>query len=228
MKTAIYARVSTFDQNIDSQLEELRDFAKNRGFQIVEEYVDHGVSGGKDSRPAVDKLLNDARRGKFNVVVVTAFDRFGRSLKFLVDTLEEFRALGIDFISTRQQIDTSTPAGKMTFAVISGMAEFERALISERVRLGMRKAREHGARLGRPKVPEKIVEEILRLRAEGRSYGQILLAVRGKKLRWGKNQEPSRGAIAGIVRRASQKGQQKPALESAKNKESESQNSVCQ
>jgi len=205
---AVYARVSTRDQNVEAQLSELSVYVEKRGFRLFREYVDHGFSGATDKRPALYELLRDARRRKFDVVVVTAFDRFGRSMRFLVDVLEEFHALGIDFISVRQQIDTTTPAGKVTYVVISALAEFEREIISERVRAGMKKARERGERIGRPPHPEELVLQVARLHKSGMSHGKIAerLGI-------------SRGAAAGIWRRwLSRKGNENDGPELTKNK----------
>ncbi len=204
-KAALYGRVSTSEQNIQSQVEELREFVIRRGFEVYDEYADQGFSGAKDNRPALDRLMRDARQRRFDIVVVTAFDRFGRSLRFLVNVLAEFNSLGIDFVSVRQAIDTTTPTGKMTFAVISAMAEFERALISERVRQGMKRASARGQRIGRPPVDESLVREVMDLRQSGYSYGRIA-----------RKTGRSRGSIVGIIRRLLQKGHAKNRLEGPK------------
>ena len=171
-KVAIYARVSTKDQDCGMQLADLERMAEARGFEIVARYVDQAVSSVKDHRPELDQLMDDAHRGRFEAVLVWKFDRFARSLKHLVTALEEFRALGIDFLSHQEAIDTSTPIGKMLFNVIGAMAEFERSLIRERVTAGIRHARERGVKLGRPRATVNI-EQARELRASGASYRAI-------------------------------------------------------
>ncbi|HEV2498609.1 MAG TPA: recombinase family protein [Terriglobia bacterium] len=150
MKVAIYARVSTEDQNADMQLRELREFCARRQWVVYEEFVDEGMSGASRSRPELDRMMNEAWRGKFEAVVVWKFDRFARSVTHLLQALEKFRDEGVDFISLTENIDTSTPMGKMVFTVIAAVAELERSLIGERVRAGLRSARASGKRLGRP------------------------------------------------------------------------------
>lgn len=152
MKVALYARVSTLDkgQNPETQLQPLREYAVLRDFTIVEEFVDSGVSGAKDRRPALDRLMKAARKREVDAVVVARFDRFGRSTRHLVTTLEEFQALGVDFVSLNESIDTSTPMGKMVFTVLAAVAELERNIIQERVKAGLKRARKEGKVLGRP------------------------------------------------------------------------------
>jgi DNA invertase Pin-like site-specific DNA recombinase len=173
-RVALYARVSTKNngQDPETQLLALREYAGHRSMTIVDEYVDVGISGAKDRRPQLDRLMADARRRRFDVVLVARFDRFARSTKHLVLALEEFNALGIDFVSLNESIDTSTPMGKMIFTVIGAVAELERSLIRERVMMGLERARRQGKRLGRPCV---IVDrkKIADLRAEGLSLRQI-------------------------------------------------------
>jgi DNA invertase Pin-like site-specific DNA recombinase len=132
------------------QTREIRQFAEARGWRIAGEYVDAGVSGTKDSRPELNRLMADAHKRRFDVVCVWRFDRFARSVSHLLRALETFKALGIDFVSFSEQMDTSTPAGKMVFTVLGAVAELERSLIVERVRAGMRNARAKGKRIGRP------------------------------------------------------------------------------
>src|SRR5436309_6894714 len=150
---ALYMRVSTkgHGQTTDTQAVALREYAQRRGFKIGEEYRDEGISGTKDSRPALDRLMKDARARKFDVVIVARFDRFARSVSHLLRALDEFNHLGIDFVSLSESIDTSTPVGKMIFTVLGAVAELERNLIKERVHMGIRRARKQGKRLGRPK-----------------------------------------------------------------------------
>jgi DNA invertase Pin-like site-specific DNA recombinase len=150
MKAAIYARVSTLDQEPENQLQELRRYVTARGW-TAQEYVDRGVSGAKDRRPALDQLLAEARRRRFDVVVCWRLDRLGRSLKHLITLLEEFQALGIAFISLAEGIDATTPAGKLQMHILGAIAEFERGRIVERVRAGLTRARAQGVRLGRPR-----------------------------------------------------------------------------
>jgi DNA invertase Pin-like site-specific DNA recombinase len=173
-RIALYARVSTkqHGQNPETQLMPLRDFAAARGFVIVEEYVDVGISGAKASRPQLDRMMQDARKRRFDGVVVARFDRFARSVKHLVTALEEFNALGVDFISLNESIDTSTPMGKMVFTILGAVAELERSLIKERVQAGVDRARRQGKALGRPK---RIVdrERVCALYAQHRSVRKV-------------------------------------------------------
>ena len=152
-RAALYMRVSTkgHGQTTETQAVALREYAAHRGFEIVEEYRDEGISGSKDSRPALDHLMKDARARKFDVVIVARFDRFARSVSHLLRALEEFGHLGVDFVSLSESIDTSTPMGKMIFTVLGAVAELERNLIKERVHMGISKARKEGKQLGRPK-----------------------------------------------------------------------------
>ena len=147
------ARVSTKNhgQTTDTQAVALREYAAHRGFEIVEEYRDEGISGSKDSRPALDRLMKDARARHFDVVIVARFDRFARSVSHLLRALDEFNHLGIDFVSLSESIDTSTPMGKMIFTVLRAVPELERNLIKERVHMGISRARKEGKQLGRPK-----------------------------------------------------------------------------
>ncbi len=177
MRTAIYARVSTNNgQDPEMQLRELREYCQRRGWEIIQEYVDVGISGTKEKRPQLDKLLADAHRRYFDVVVVWRFDRFARSVSHLLRALENFRSLGIEFVSLSEQVDTSTPTGKMIFTVLGAVAELERSLIVERVRAGLRNARAKGKRLGRPrKVTNQDV--IGRMRSQGASWRAIGKAI---------------------------------------------------
>jgi DNA invertase Pin-like site-specific DNA recombinase len=158
MRAAIYARVSTFDQEPENQLAELRRYATARGWMTTE-YVDRGVSGAKDRRPALDSLLADAKRRRFDVLVVWRLDRLGRNLKHLVTLLEDMQAIGIAFVSLAEGIDATTPAGKLQMHILAAIAEFERARIAERVRAGLARARAQGQRLGRR--PHRISDEDL-------------------------------------------------------------------
>jgi DNA invertase Pin-like site-specific DNA recombinase len=151
MKAAIYARVSTVDQQPENQLGELRRYVDARGWTAVE-YVDRGVSGAKDRRPALDTLLQDARRRRCDVVVCWRLDRLGRSLKHLITLLEELQVLGVAFVSLAEGIDATTPAGKLQMHILAAIAEFERERIRERVLAGLARARSQGRVLGRPRV----------------------------------------------------------------------------
>jgi DNA invertase Pin-like site-specific DNA recombinase len=175
MHVALYARVSTSDQDADLQLVELRRYVAARGWAIVEEFVDQGVSGSLASRPALDRLRAAARRRDVDAVVVWRFDRFSRSITDLVASLEEFRTLGVAFVSIHEQIDTGSPTGRVVFAVVAAMAEFEREILRERVRAGMARARERGVRLGRPFKLDAL--EVLRLRRDGLSVRAIARSV---------------------------------------------------
>lgn len=150
MKAAIYARVSTLDQEPENQLQELRRYIEARGWTAVE-YVDRGVSGAKDRRPALDQMLADAKRRRFDVVVCWRLDRLGRNLKHLITLLEELQALGVSFVSLAEGIDATTPAGKLQMHILGAIAEFERERIRERVMAGLQRARLQGKRLGRPR-----------------------------------------------------------------------------
>lgn len=152
MRAAVYARVSTLDQEPENQLAEIRRYIAARGWnQLPSDYTDRGVSGAKDRRPALDQLVKDARRRRFDVLVVWRLDRLGRNLKHLVVLLEELQALGIAFVSLAEGIDATTPAGKLQMHILAAIAEFERARIAERVKAGLARVRAAGKRLGRPR-----------------------------------------------------------------------------
>ncbi len=172
-RVAIYARVSTSDQSTDSQLLDLRRYVRERGWELFNEFCDNGVSGTTDSRPALNELMDAARKRRFDAVLVWRFDRFARSTRHLINALEEFRNLGIDFVSYQENIDTSSPLGSAIFTIISAVAQLERDIIAERVKAGLRKAVENGKKLGRPKGTALDVEKIRRLRSEGLSLQQI-------------------------------------------------------
>lgn len=179
MKVGIYTRVSTENQSVDMQLSSLRDFAKQREFHIHKEYCDIGISGSRDSRPQLDMLMDDARKKKINIILVWKFDRFARSTRHLINALHEFNHLGIHFISFTENIDTSSPSGKVLFAIISAMAEFERDLIRERVKSGLDRAKQKGIRLGRPSmITEELKETIKALREKSSSIRSIAKQVK--------------------------------------------------
>lgn len=148
-RAALYIRVSTLDQHPETQLHELRGFARQRGFEVVDEYTDHGISGTKARRPALDKLLKDAHRRRFEVLLVWSVDRLARSTKHFLQVLDELNDLGIQFLSQREAIDTDGPLGRAIVVIVSTVAELERSLIVERVRAGMRRAKLEGRRIGR-------------------------------------------------------------------------------
>ena len=171
-KVAIYVRVSTKDQSVGMQLNDLERYSKERGLNIFKVYEDNGVSGTKETRPALGQLMDDARKRKFNDVLVWRFDRFARSTKHLVNALYEFRNLGIDFISYQENIDTSSPLGEAIFTIISAMSKLERDIIAERVKGGLRKARANGKRLGRPES-EVDTDKIVEYKKQGKSIREI-------------------------------------------------------
>lgn len=174
MKAAIYARVSTSNhgQDVGMQTRELREYCERRGFQIVGEYLDEGISGAKDSRPELNRLMADVHRRTFDAIVCWKFDRFARSVSHLLRALETFNSLGIALVSLSEQVDTTTPAGRMIFTALGAASELERSLIAERVRAGLRNARAKGKRLGRPRVTVDTAT-ITRLRDSGASWPAI-------------------------------------------------------
>src|SRR2546425_254455 len=161
--------VSTDEQTCHNQLRDLRDYCLARGWATAAEYVDQGISGTKDRRPALDRMMAAVKARKVDVVAVAAFDRFGRSVPHLVESLETFRHLGVEFISLREQIDTGSPLGQAVFTIIAAIAQLERSLIVERVHAGLRRARAEGKRLGRPRVPV----DVDRIRAVIATAGSI-------------------------------------------------------
>jgi DNA invertase Pin-like site-specific DNA recombinase len=196
-RVAIYARVSTINhgQDVGLQTRELRQFAEARGWQVAGEYIDAGVSGAKDSWPELNRLIADAHKRRFDVVCVWRFDRFARSVSHLLRALETFKVLGIDFVSFSEQMDTSTPAGKMVFTVLGAVAELERSLIVERVKAGLRNAKAKGKQLGRPRVTVDAAK-IAALRSQGHSWAMI-----GEAL----------GVGEGTVRRSAQASARNPS-----------------
>jgi len=171
-KVAIYVRVSTKDQSVDMQLNDLERYSKERGFKVFKTYKDNGVSGTKDKRAGLNQLMDDAKKRKFDIVLVWRFDRFARSTKHLVNALYEFRNLGIDFISYQENIDTSSPLGEAIFTIISAMATLERDIIAERVRGGLRKAKANGKKLGRPNGDVDI-DKVIDYKKQGKSVREI-------------------------------------------------------
>jgi DNA invertase Pin-like site-specific DNA recombinase len=176
-RAAIYARVSTNNgQHPEMQLAELRTYCERRGWKVAGEFVDAGISGAKEHRPGLDKLLSLCRKRLVDAVVVYRYDRFARSLRQLVNALEEFRTLGVDFISIHEGVDTTTANGRLVFGIFASVAEFERELVRGRVVSGLAAAKARGQRLGRPTVAVNVAQ-IAGLREEGLSWAAI-----GKKL----------------------------------------------
>jgi DNA invertase Pin-like site-specific DNA recombinase len=192
-RVALYARVSTPDQHPENQILDLRKLAAQRGFDVVREYCDRGVSGSKAKRPGLDSMMADARRGEFSVVLVSAFDRIARSTKNFLEIVDELNSLGIEFFSAREAIDTSGPMGRMFITMVGSIAELERSLIVERIKAGMRRARLEGQRLGR--APLDIDHEAL---VRDRLAGMSLTDV-AKKYRI------SRASVVRFVRLAQQR-----------------------
>jgi DNA invertase Pin-like site-specific DNA recombinase len=172
MRAALYLRVSTLDQNPESQLHDLLQLAQQRGWEVVGRYVDHGVSGTRSRRPGLDQLMADAGRGKFDVVVCWACDRMARSVRHFLEVLDELNHVGVAFVSYREQIDTAGPLGRAIMVIVGAIAELERSLIIERVRAGMRRAKLEGRHIGRNPL-DVDVNAIRRDRARGMSLREI-------------------------------------------------------
>ncbi len=193
-KAALYARVSTPDQHLENQILDLRRLVAQRGFEIVREYCDRGISGRKAKRPGLDSMMNDARRGEFSVVLVAAFDRIARSTKNFLEIVDELNSVNIEFVSAREAIDTSGPMGRMFLTMVGSIAELERSLIVERIKAGMRRAKIEGRRLGR--APLSVDRDALvRDRLAGMSLSDV-----AKKYRI------SRASVVRVVRDAKQQG----------------------
>jgi len=171
-RAAIYVRVSTLDQNPETQLHELRQFAVQRALQIVGEYTDHGFSGTRARRPGLDRLMADAQHRRFDVVMVWAFDRMARSVRHFLEVLDELNHLNIEFVSFRESVDTSGPLGRAMVIIVGAIAELERNLIVERVKAGMRRARLEGRQIGRSRLDVNR-EEIVSDRRSGMSLTQV-------------------------------------------------------
>ncbi len=170
---AIYARVSTERQKVGMQIHELREYVERRRWTVYQEYIDRGFSGSGVQRPAFSGMMADARKRRFDVLLVWKLDRLSRSVKDLVNTLHELDALGVDFISYDNNLDTSTPTGKLVFHVIGAVAEFEKDIIRERVKAGLEDAKRKGTKLGRPRVAPEIPKKVAELRAGGMSFRKI-------------------------------------------------------
>ena len=192
MRCAIYARVSTLDQHVENQLTELRSYVERRGWTAVE-YVDRGVSGAKDRRPALDELLKAARRRRFDVLVCWRLDRLGRNLRHLILLLDELQALGIAFVTLGEGIDTATPAGRLQLHILSAIAEFERSRIQERVVAGLARARAQGKRLGRPRLHPRAPGAELNVRDAARVWG-VSKSTAARWLAAGKSMDERRSA----------------------------------
>lgn len=194
MKRAVlYARVSTPDQHLETQLYDLRKLAAQRGFEVVREYSDRGISASKARRPGLDSMLEDARRGEFACLLVAAFDRIARSTKNFLEIVDELNELGIEFISAREAIDTSGPMGRMFLTMVGSIAELERSLIVERIKAGMRRAKIEGRRLGRAPL-DVDRNALVRDRLAGMSLTDV-----AKKYRI------SRASVVRVVREANQR-----------------------
>jgi len=192
-KVAIYARVSTPDQHLENQILDLRKLAEQKGMEVVREFCDRGISGSKAKRPGLDAMMADARRGEFSVVLVAAFDRIARSTKDFLGIVDELHELDIEFISAREAIDTSGPMGRMFITMVGSIAELERALIVERIRAGMRRAKLEGQRLGRAPL-DVDREAIVRDRLSGMSLTQTA-----------KRHRVSRATVVRLVKAASRR-----------------------
>jgi DNA invertase Pin-like site-specific DNA recombinase len=171
-KAAIYVRVSTPDQHVESQLYDLRELAAQRGFEVVHEYEDRGVCGKKARRPGLDLLMADARRKKFSVLLVAAFDRIARSTRNFLQVIDELDSMGIEFISRRENVDTSGPMGRLFVTIISAIAELERSLVVDRVKSGMRRAKLEGRQIGRARLDVNR-EQVVFDRCSGMSLTQV-------------------------------------------------------
>jgi DNA invertase Pin-like site-specific DNA recombinase len=172
MNVVLYGRVSTEGQDPEAQLAAIRAHAAQRGFRIVDEFVDRGVSGAQKRRPALDRLMKAAWSGAFQAVLVWRFDRFARSVPHLIEALDAFRSLGVQFVSLQEQFDTSTPIGQAMFTIIGAMAQLERDIIRERVKAGLERAKARGVRLGRPRVHVN-TDQLLALRRNNVPLSEI-------------------------------------------------------
>jgi len=170
---ALYALISTTDKGQDPELQlgELREYATRQGWVVEGEYVDRGISGAKESRPELNRLMADAKAGRFQVVLVWKFDRFARSVIYLHKAINSLREMGVEFVSKTEQVDTTTPMGKMIFTVVGAMAEMERELIAERVKAGMKNAKAKGVKMGAPVALDSVAAD--RLIATGMSTQNI-------------------------------------------------------
>jgi DNA invertase Pin-like site-specific DNA recombinase len=168
-RAALYARVSTDKQTLENQIRELRQVAGRRGWDVVEVYSDAGISGakGRNGRPGLDSMLKDASRRKFDIIMAWAIDRLGRSLIDLLDTIQHLEACGVDLYLDQQGIDTSTPMGKLVFQLTGAFAEFERTMIRQRIKAGLKRAVAQGVKLGRPKIDSATERKVRKQLAKG-------------------------------------------------------------
>ena len=181
LKVALYLRVSTSNQTTENQRIDLEKVAINRGWHIVDTFRDDGISGvkGRSERPALDRMLKDAVRGKFDLIAVWSIDRLGRSLQHLIETVNELQAVGVDLYMHQQAIDTTTPAGNLAFSIFGAFSEFERSLIRERVKAGLDRAKRNGTKLGRPSnLNPSVAAAITALRAKDHSIRKIAAHLR--------------------------------------------------
>jgi DNA invertase Pin-like site-specific DNA recombinase len=177
-RVAAYIRVSTNEQDVGMQEQELVEYVKRRNWTLYKIYSDNGVSGAREDRPGLNALLSDVKRGRVNLVAVWSLDRMARSVRQLVELAAEFNSHGVDFVALRQSIDTVSPAGRLTYHVLSAVAEFERELLRDRVRAGLAQARRKGKRLGRPalrRFDTDEIEEIRKLRRDGSSVRSLAI-----------------------------------------------------
>jgi DNA invertase Pin-like site-specific DNA recombinase len=172
---AIYVRVSTDKQTVENQVRELRQIAERRGWEVVEQYSDAGISGskGRDARPGLDQMLKDAQRRRFDVVMAWAIDRLGRSLIDLLGTIQALEACGVDLYLDQQALDTTTPAGRLMFQVTGAFAEFERSMMRQRINAGLKRAVEAGKTLGRPRTSEKVEKRIQQQLRAGKGINKV-------------------------------------------------------
>jgi DNA invertase Pin-like site-specific DNA recombinase len=205
LKVAIYCRCSTAEQSVAVQLEGLREYAQVRRFEVVAEYLDEGVSGAKARRPALDRLLADAHRRRFDAVLCWKLDRLGRSLVHLLRLVEQFEALGVDLVSLGDPgLDTTSPHGRLVFSMLGAVAEFERSLIVERTRAGVAAARRRGKKLGRPRArvdlahAQELLERGEPLAAVAKRFGVARSTLRERLAEWRKSSPRERAASAVI------------------------------
>jgi DNA invertase Pin-like site-specific DNA recombinase len=174
-RAAIYVRVSTDKQTVENQVRELRQIAERRGWEVVAQYSDAGISGskGRDDRPGLDQMLKDARRRRFDIVMAWAIDRLGRSLIDLLGTIQALEACGVDLYLDQQSLDTTTPAGRLMFQVTGAFAEFERSMIRQRINAGLKRAVEAGKTLGRPRTSDKVEKRIQEHLRAGKGINKV-------------------------------------------------------
>jgi DNA invertase Pin-like site-specific DNA recombinase len=214
-RAVLYMRVSTVDQHPESQLHDIRELARQRGYEIVREYTDK-ISGTKAKRPGLDELMRDARRGRFDIVIVWASDRLARSVRHFLEVLDEFNHLNIEFVSYRENLDTSGPLGRAIVVIIGAIAELERNLIVERVRAGMRRAKLEGRHIGRRPLDIDRAA-VLRHRAQGQSLGQIAKTFTISRTTVSRiiKEEAERGVTKGVLPAPAQVHENRPTFQVA-------------